>query len=32
MSKDLLRFMLLCLAVAAIAMLGALVSAATTAQ
>jgi hypothetical protein len=32
MSKELLRFLLLCLAVAAIAMLGALVSAATTIQ
>jgi hypothetical protein len=30
MCKDLLRFLLLCLAVAAFAMLGALVSAATT--
>jgi len=30
MSKDFLRFLLLCLAVAAVAMLGALVSAATT--
>jgi hypothetical protein len=32
MSKDLLRFILLCVAVAAVAMLGALVSAATTIQ
>jgi hypothetical protein len=32
MSKDLLRFMLLCVAVAVVAMLGALVSAATTVQ
>jgi hypothetical protein len=32
MGQDLLRFMLLCVAVAAIAMLGALVSAATTVQ
>ena len=32
MRKDLLRFLLLCFAVAAIAMLGALVSAATTIQ
>jgi hypothetical protein len=32
MSKDLLHFMLLCVAVAAIAMVGALVSAATTAR
>jgi hypothetical protein len=32
MSKDILRIMLLCAAVAAVAMLGALVSAATTTQ
>jgi len=32
MGKDLLRFMLLCVSVAAIAMLGALVSAATAIQ